>query len=121
MSRNTQGTINYPNRIHKLALSLTLQSGPTASNPSPPNLQLTYLDTVLLTGPDGNFTTGLRPDKQGPYLSYPGFPPLPSATYPGDGFGQPGPEAHRVSIDSEGLVLAKDGSFWVSDEYGRYI
>jgi hypothetical protein len=121
MPRNTQGTLNYANRIHKFAISLTLQPGATASNPSLPNLSFTYQDTILLTGPDDKLTTGLRPDKQGPYLSYPGFPILPSATYQGDGFGQPGPEDRRISIDSEGLAIANDHSFWVSDEYGPYI
>ena len=118
---NTQGTLNYQNRIHKIALSLTIQPQATTSNPSSPNLKITYLDTILLTGPDGNPTTGLRPDKQGPYLSYPSFPVLPSATYKGDGFGRPGPVGRRISIDSEGLVVARDHSFWVSDEYGPYI
>jgi hypothetical protein len=121
MPRNTQGTLNYQTRIHKIALSLTLQPKATASNPSPPNLEFTYLDTILLTGPDDKPTTGLRPDKKGPYLSYPGFPVLPSATYEGDGFGGPGPGDRLISIDSEGLVIAKDNSFWLSDEYGPYI
>jgi hypothetical protein len=120
-SRNTNGTLNYQNRIHKIALSLALRPGATASSPAQPNLQLTYLDTILLAGPDGKPTTGLRPDKQGPYISYPGFPILPSATYKGNGFGGEGAGDRRISIDSEGLVLAKDNSFWVSDEYGPYI
>ena len=113
--------MNYPNRIHKFALEITLKPDATTQNPASPNLQLKYLDTILLTGPDGELTTGLRPDKTGPYLKYPGFPDLPSATYQGDGFGGAGPGGHRISIDSEGLVVAKDGSFWVSDEYGPYI
>lgn len=110
--------MNYQPRIHKISLELTVQPTP---NVAAPNLKLTYLDTILLTGPDGKPTTGLRPDKNGPYLSYPGFPVLPSATYTGNGFGQPGPGGRRVSIDSEGLVLAKDATFWLSDEYGPYI
>lgn len=119
--RNTQGTLNYQIRIHKFALSLTLQPEASASNPAEPNLIYTYLDTILLTGPDGKPTTGLRPDTSGPYLTYPGFPILPSATYEGNGFGQEGQGDTRISIDSEGLVVAKDHSFWVSDEYGPYI
>lgn len=119
---NTQGTLNYQIRIHYFALSLTLRPETAAADdPAPPNLRFTYLDTILLTGPDGRPTTGLRPDKQGPYLSYPGFPILPSATYEGNGFGQPGPGDRRISIDSEGLVVAQDRSFWISDEYGPYI
>lgn len=118
---NTQGTLNYQIRIHKFAISFTLALEATASNPSSPNLKFTYLDTILLTGPDGEPTTGLRPDVRGPYLTYPGFPELPSATYEGDGFGGEGPGGRRISLDSEGLVVASDHSFWVSDEYGDYI
>lgn len=36
----------------------------------------------------------------------------------GDGFGGAGPGGKRISIDTEGLVLGDDGSFWISDEYG---
>lgn len=120
ISRNTQGTLNYQNRIQKL--SLTFIPAPTASlaSPSPPNLKLTYLDTILLTGPDGTPVTGLDADVTGS-LSFPGFPPLPAATFVGNGFGQPGPGGKRISMDTEGLVLAPDGSFWISDEYGPYI
>ena len=114
--------MNYQNRIHKFAISLSIRTETNnASNSSAPNLKFTYLDTVLLTGPDGKPTTGLRADTQPPYLSYPGFPTLPSATYEGDGFGGEGPGDRRISLDSEGLVVARDQSFWVSDEYGPYI
>jgi hypothetical protein len=101
---------------------LTFKLAPHASakNPSDPNLHLKYLDTVLLTGPDGNPTTGLDADATG-NASYPGFPPLPAATYIGDGFGGPGKGGKRISIDAEGLVLARDGGYWVSDEYGPYV
>lgn len=56
------------------------------------------------------------------HASYPGFPPLPVATYPGNGFGGAGKGGKRVSVDSEGLALdTRDGGFWVSDEYGPYL
>lgn len=55
------------------------------------------------------------------HLSYKGFPDLPVATYTGDGFGGPGPGGKAIPIDAEGLVVNKDGSFWVSDEYGPYV
>lgn len=118
---NTQGTLNYQIRIHKFGLDFILAPNASASNPSAPNLRWEYLDTILLTGPDGEPTTGLRPDVSGPYLTYPGFPELPSATYTGNGFGQSGPGGRRISIDSEGLVRGANGTFWVSDEYGDYI
>ena len=112
--------MNYQNRIHKFSVSLTPATNGSSSGPSPPNFHLTYLDTILLVGPNGTPTTGLEADSQGG-LVYGGFPILPAATYPGDGFGDSGPGGKRISIDSEGLVLAPDGSFWISDEYGPYI
>lgn len=99
---------------------MKLQPDATVSKPASPNLQITYQDTILFTGPDGTPTTGLDADVTG-YITYPGFPILPVATYTGDGFGGVGSGGKRISIDSEGLVLAKDGGFWVSDEYGPYI
>ena len=118
---NTEGTLNFQPRVHKFAITFTPNYTATASKPSAPNLKLKYLDTVAFTDPTGNPATGLDPDAHGPYLTFPGFPDLPSATYQGDGFGGAGPGGRRVSIDSEGLVLAADGSFWVSDEYGAYV
>ena len=106
--------------MHKFAIALTLQPSATPASPSGPNLQFTYQDTILLTGPDGTPTTGLDADATG-YITYPGFPILPVATYTGDGFGGPGAGGKRIAIDSEGLVLASDGGFWISDEYGPYI
>ncbi|KAE8407208.1 esterase-like activity of phytase-domain-containing protein [Aspergillus pseudonomiae] len=117
---NTNGTLNFQPRIHKIALTLTLARNASAHTASPPNLRLKYLDTVLLTGPDGLPTTGLDADVTGA-ASYPGYPPLPAATYVGDGFGGAGPGGKRVSMDPEGLAIDNDGGFWVSDEYGPYV
>lgn len=120
--RNTQGTCNYQNRIHKFFINLTLNLSATVTNPSPPNLIFTYNDTILLTGPDLNPTTGLDADATGS-ITYPGFPILPVATYLGDGFSlvTTGPVHKRISLDTEGLVLNSDGTFWISEEYGPYI
>ncbi|KAI9862451.1 MAG: hypothetical protein M1813_004301 [Trichoglossum hirsutum] len=118
---NREGTLNFQNRVHKIGLKLTLKPDATAESPSQPNLELTYLDTILFTGPDGTPTTGIDADVHGPYLSYAGFPILPAATFTGNGFGQDGPGGRRVTIDCEGLVLGSEGTFWVSDEYGPYI
>ncbi|KAK5063179.1 hypothetical protein LTR84_005256 [Exophiala bonariae] len=118
---NTEGTLNFQPRVHKFAITFTPNFTATVAKPSPPNLELQYLDTVVFTDPKGNPVTGLDPDAHGPYLTFQGFPDLPSATYQGDGFGGAGSGGRRVSLDSEGLVIASDGSFWVSDEYGAYI
>ncbi|KAH6866262.1 outer membrane autotransporter [Thelonectria olida] len=117
---NTNGTVNFQARIHEFTVTLTLASGATVDNPAPPNVAFVYKDTILLTGPDGKPTTGLDADQTGG-LKYSGFPILPAATYSGDGFGGDGPGGKRVTIDSEALVLAEDGGFWISDEYGPYI
>lgn len=119
-NRNTQGTVNYQNRIHVFAISFTPSTSATATSPSPPNLHLTYESSTLLSDPTGNPTTGLEADPSGG-LTIRNFPLLPAATYTGNGFGQPGSGGKRISIDAEGLVLAKDGSYWVSEEYGPYI
>jgi hypothetical protein len=109
-------------RIHKFNIAFTPQPGATAANPSGPNLIFTYDETILLTGPDGTPCTGLDADGSG-HLSYPGFPDLPVATYPGDGFGGGDMTifSKRIPLDPEGLVLNDDGTFWVSDEYGPYV
>ena len=117
---NTQGTLNFQSRVHKFSITLVPRPIANVTNPSAPNLQLTYLDTVRFTGPDGTPCTGLDADVTGS-ISYPGFPILPAATYSGNGFGGAGPGGRRIAIDSEGLVLNSDGTFWVSDEYGPYI
>jgi hypothetical protein len=89
-------------------------------DPSGNNLFFKYKETILFYGPDGIPTAGLGANGIG-HLSYPGFPDLPVATYQGDGFGNASPGGKRIPIDSEGIVLNADGSFWISDEYGPYI
>lgn len=116
---NTEGTLNFQARIHKYNIKLTPVAA-SLSNPAKPNVEFEYLDTILLTGPDGEPTTGLDPDFTGG-ATYPGFPLLPAATYTGDGFGGSGPGGKRVSLDPEGLVLSPGGGFWISDEYGPYV
>jgi hypothetical protein len=135
------GTLNFQPRVHKYNILFTPNTTATIENPSGKNIHFWYQETIRFYGPDGqpvctrgdsqnmyyeetdNFqqATGLDADANG-YLTYPGYPPLPAATYPGDGFGGPGPGGKRVSVDVEGLVIdARDGSFWISDEYGPYL
>lgn len=117
---NTEGTLNFQPRVHKFHITFKPSYNSTASSPSSPNVQLQYLDTVRFTDPAGTPLTGLDPDMHPPYITYPGFPELPAATYTGNGFGGNGTGGHRVVGDTEGIVLTKDG-FWISDEYGPYI
>lgn len=54
---NTEGTQNTQTRIHKFQISLDIVSA-TLQKPASPNLKITYLDTILLEGPDGTRCTG---------------------------------------------------------------
>lgn len=72
---NTQGTQNTQTRIHKFRFTFETVEA-TINKPASPNFQLTYLDTLLLTGPDGTPLTGL--DATGT-VKYDGFPTLPFA------------------------------------------
>ncbi|KAK0649984.1 esterase-like activity of phytase-domain-containing protein [Cercophora newfieldiana] len=114
---NTMGTTGTIPRIHIFDISFTPVPDASLAKPSGPNLEFAYVRTILLSGPDGEPMTGLDPDFTGG-LSYPGFPIMPASTYPGDGFGGPGPGGKRLCLDAEGLVVEDDGSFWISDEYG---
>ncbi|RAR05088.1 outer membrane autotransporter [Stemphylium lycopersici] len=114
---NTQGTQNTQTRIHKFSAVFTPVEA-TLARPAGSNFLLSYLDTLLLTGPDGTPLTGLDPTDT---ITYPGYPTLPLARYTGNGFGQNGTGGARVPLDTEGLVLGDDKSFWISDEYSAYV
>ncbi|KAF3036161.1 hypothetical protein E8E12_003246 [Didymella heteroderae] len=114
---NTEGTQNTQSRIHKFSFDFEIVDA-TVEKPASPNFKLTYLDTLLLTGPDGTPLTGLDPTGT---ITYSGFPDLPLAKYTGDGFGNNGTGGARVPLDTEGLVLGDDGSYWISDEYAAYV
>lgn len=72
---NTEGTQNTQSRIHKFSFDFEIVDA-TVEKPESPNFKLTYLDTLLLTGPDGTPLTGLDPTGT---ITYPGFPDLPLA------------------------------------------
>ncbi|KAK5123335.1 hypothetical protein LTR85_002766 [Meristemomyces frigidus] len=119
---NTEGTLNYQNRVHKIEITFTPDEAATVAKPSGPNLKLEYLDSILFTDPHGTPTSGLDANVRGPYLRFPEIPfDLPSVNFTGNGFGGNGTGGHRVVVDSEGLFLGCDGTFWVSDEYGPYV
>ena len=98
--------MNYQNRVYKFIVDFTPRFNATVADPSPPNLGLSYIDTVFFTGPDGVATTGFNPN--GSSSSFAGFPEVPVVTFPSTCGG----ERKQIALDSEGLVLASDGSFW---------
>lgn len=114
------GTTNYQGRVHRFTLTLHPSPNATVANPSSPNINIEYDSTILFTDPSGVPTTGLDADSTG-HATFKNFPDLPVATYTGNGFNGSGNGGRRVPVDNEGLVVASDGSFWVSDEYGPYI
>jgi hypothetical protein len=73
---NTQGTQNTQSRIHKFSFTFEVVQDATVDKPASPNFKLQYLDTLLLTGPDGTPLTGLDPTGT---VTYKGFPDLPLA------------------------------------------
>jgi hypothetical protein len=102
-------------------MTFTPEPDATVGKPAKkPNVELKYLSSILLKDPKGEPCSGLDPTG---VASFNGLPDLPAANYTGDGFGvKKDGDAHtRVSVDSEGLVLNEDGSFWVSDEYGPFV
>ena len=114
--------MNFQNRIYQLLLTLTLNETATSKNPSGPNVDIKYLDSILLRDPFGAYCSGLDASTSGPYITFPSFSQeMPSVYYAGNGFGGDGPGGFRISLDSEGLALGDNGTFWISDEYGPYI
>jgi hypothetical protein len=101
---NTQGTVDYPARLQKFAVTLTPFAGDKTD--AQDQLKLDYQDLIPVKEADGTPTTGLDP--QDVRKAANGFPDLPVA-------------GGHISLDDEGLVIAPDGTFWISDEYGPYI
>ncbi|KAF1921174.1 esterase-like activity of phytase-domain-containing protein [Ampelomyces quisqualis] len=116
---NTQGTQNTQSRVHKFSFTFEIVKNATVQRPAAPNFKLQYMDTILLTGPDGTPLTGLDPTDT---VTYKGFPNLPLAKYTGDGFGgKNGTGGARVALDTEGLVLGDNDTIWISDEYAARV
>lgn len=107
------GTTNYRNRVHRSILTLTPYTG-TAVLP-----QSTASQNQLAITPDGGFfltdTTGANftgKDGGSNVITRGGI------LYPSPASGE---GAGRISLDSEAITYAPDGSFYVSDEYAAGI
>lgn len=86
------GTISYDTRVQKFSLDVNPNSG-TISN-------FNLLDTILFKQPDGTNFNGLSPELD-----------------PKNG----NPRVLGRSLDPEGFLVAPNGNFYVSDEYGPSI
>ena len=130
-----KGTVNYQARRHEIEFTFTpyYDSAPLDYTTAAKTLQLTYLKTTLLYDRLHNTTTGLDPTAVRPTSDVPKDPQVPIVST----------DDPRLSLDIEGSVEDKDGSyvflflfvmslrdltftffskrFWVSDEYGPYI
>lgn len=101
---NTQGTVDYPGRLHRFEATLKPFYGTKTSAQN--QLTLDYKTSVMFHQALGVPTTGL--DATAVRSSYT-FPDLPVA-----------PDA-RITLDDEAVVYPGDGTIWVSDEYGPYV
>ena len=90
---------NYPTRIHRIGFEL-----------GGGRLRLTPLGTRYVRDENGALTTGLDPG-WGTTKQFGARLPSPAD----------GPAAGRLSIDSEGIAIKDDGSFFISDEFGPNI
>ncbi len=107
------GTMNYRNRINAFTIRFKPYTG-TADLPqstaSQNQLRLTQAGGTILTDAAGVPMTGMDPG---------------SNVVTRDGVALPSPAtgeaAGHISLDSEGLAFARDGSLYVSDEYAAAI
>jgi hypothetical protein len=108
---NVSGTIDYHARLNRLEITFTPADKPETlpAAARQRTVAARLADTIVLTDNAGVPLTGLDPPAGGIRAGRDSFPPLPQ-----------GPNGH-VAVDAEGLVLAPDGSFFVSDEYGPYV
>jgi hypothetical protein len=87
------GTSDYANRLHRFSFTFAPHVGD--GDAAPDQVKLTPTGGVVLKDAKGQAMTGLEPT---------------AATIAG-----------RTSLDSEGLAMAADGGFYVSDEYAAAI
>jgi hypothetical protein len=99
---NVKGTTDYRPRIHRFSIAFKPADGSSGAN-----VIATLQNTIMLTDANGRALTGLDPVavRRGAY----DFPHMPEAIN------------GRISLDPESIVLARDGSFFIGDEYGPYI
>jgi hypothetical protein len=103
---NVAALIDYAARIQKFDLAFTPDY--TTNTVGQTQLTLTFKNTIKITDFNGAATTAVNPT--GTTLS--GFTNVPTASVGG---------VTKFTVDSEGLAIRADGSFYISDEYGATI
>lgn len=107
------GTMNYRNRINRFTIRFKPYTGVTdlpQATGSQHQLTLIPAGGLFLTDASGAPMTGMDP---GSNVVVRNGVPLPIVAS--------GEAAGRISLDSEGLAYARDGSIYVSDEYAAAI
>ncbi|KAG8934162.1 hypothetical protein FRC00_012459 [Tulasnella sp. 408] len=109
---NVDETVDYQGRHHYVNFVLKPYYGTASLSfaDAAKTLQLSYKKTILYKDRKGKATTGLDPVSVRPASGGDPILPVPNVK-----------TKNQISLDSEGLVLNRDGSFWISDEYGPYI
>ncbi|KAG9048256.1 hypothetical protein FS837_000392 [Tulasnella sp. UAMH 9824] len=109
---NVDETVDYQGRQHYVNFVLKPYYGTASLSfaDAAKTLQLSYKKTILYKDRKGKATTGLDPVSVRPASGGDPILPVPNVK-----------TKNQISLDSEGLVLSRDGSFWISDEYGPYI
>ncbi|KAG9126703.1 hypothetical protein FRC07_002327 [Ceratobasidium sp. 392] len=106
----TEGTIDWQARQHSFdfVLSPYYSKSNLAFDAAAKTFTLQYKSTLLYSRA-GAATSGL--DATSSIASSNAYPMLPA----------PPGASPKLTLDTEGLVLNADGSFWASDEYGPYV
>ena len=99
---NVAGLIDYAARIQKFDLAFTPDY--TTNTVGQTQLSLTFKNTIKITDFNGNATTAVNPTAS----SLGSLTNVPVAN-------------GKLTLDSEGLAIRSDGSFYISEEYGASI
>ena len=108
---NVSGTTDYRPRLNKISIVFNPVNDARSLPANRPQHEVvaTISDSMLFTDAAGIPMTGLDPGQGGIRPAAKGFPDMPQAS-----------NGH-ISLDSEAVVRLRDGSFFISDEYGPYV
>ena len=108
---NVTGTIDYRPRLNKISIAFNPinDAHGLPADRQQHQVAATLADSIMFTDAKGSPMTGLDPGQGGIRPAANGFPYLPQAS-----------NGH-ISLDAEAVVRLRDGTFFVSDEYGPYV